>query len=207
MSATSTPPRPRAPRSRSTRCFHPLARPAASRGRSARDARSTASRWWHSPPPAGDGVPRQRHRAAAQRRVLHLRNAGGPARRRVAAGAAFLHHRRRRLRRNRAVAADGPGGRGHEPGRGGPQGHVAPVGARPRASLRSRLRPIDSAREPSAHTGVYLIETATRNVSSTTIRTALQAGRSIADLVPDVVERHIIRHGLYGAVDRLHGNT
>jgi nicotinate-nucleotide adenylyltransferase len=74
-------------------------------------------------------------------------------------------------------------------------------------SLRSRLRPIDTAREPSAQTGVYLIEAATRNVSSTTIRTALQAGRSIADLVPDVVERHIIRHGLYGAVARLHGNT
>jgi nicotinate-nucleotide adenylyltransferase len=67
-----------------------------------------------------------------------------------------------------------------------------------RSTPRENLRP---------STGVYLIEAATRNVSSTTIRTALQAGRSIADLVPDVVERHIIRHGLYGAVARLHGNT
>jgi nicotinate-nucleotide adenylyltransferase len=74
-------------------------------------------------------------------------------------------------------------------------------------SLRARLRPIEAAREPSAHTGVYLIEATTRNVSSTAIRAALHAGRAIGDFVPDVVERHIIRHELYGAVDRLHGNT
>ena len=55
--------------------------------------------------------------------------------------------------------------------------------------------------------GVYLIEAATRDVSSTQIRAALAAGGSIARLVPENVERHIIRHGLYGAVDRLHGDT
>jgi nicotinate-nucleotide adenylyltransferase len=75
-----------------------------------------------------------------------------------------------------------------------------------RTPLRPRVRPLDQAREPSATTGVYLIEAATRDVSSTQIRAALSAGHSIAELVPEGVERHIIRHGLYGAVDPLHGD-
>ena len=41
----------------------------------------------------------------------------------------------------------------------------------------------------------------------TQIRAELTAGRSIADLVPEAVGRHIIKHGLYGAVDGLHGDT
>ena len=76
-----------------------------------------------------------------------------------------------------------------------------------RTPLRPRVRPLDQAREPWAGTGVYLIGAATRDVSSTQIRTELAAGRSIAHLVPQAVERHIIRHALYGAVDRLHGDT
>ena len=74
-------------------------------------------------------------------------------------------------------------------------------------ALHDRIRPLALAREPSAETAVYLIEAATRNISSTQIRSRLAAGQPIDDLVPEGVERHIIRHGLYGAVDRLHGDT
>lgn len=74
-------------------------------------------------------------------------------------------------------------------------------------ALASRVRTLRQGDEPSNETAVYLIDVATRDVSSTQIRTELAEGRSIARLVPPAVERHIIRHGLYGAVDRLHGDT
>jgi nicotinate-nucleotide adenylyltransferase len=74
-------------------------------------------------------------------------------------------------------------------------------------ALGSRVRPLAAAHEPSDQTAVYLIDAATRDVSSTRVRAELAAGGPMAQLVPEAVERHIIRHGLYGAVDRLHGDT
>jgi len=74
-------------------------------------------------------------------------------------------------------------------------------------SLHDRIRALAETENPSDATAVFLIEASTRNISSTRIRERLAARRSIADLVPDSVERHIIKHGLYGAVDRLHGDT
>lgn len=72
-------------------------------------------------------------------------------------------------------------------------------------SLRGRVRTPDAARGDTDETGVYLVDAATRDVSSTVIRSRLAARQSIGDLVPEAVERHIIKHGLYGAVDELHG--
>jgi nicotinate-nucleotide adenylyltransferase len=68
--------------------------------------------------------------------------------------------------------------------------------------LQARVRrPGDALSAPA----IFLIEAHTRDVSSTAIRTRLAAGRSIEDLVPAAVARHIVAHQLYGAVDDLHG--
>lgn len=77
----------------------------------------------------------------------------------------------------------------------------------PALASRVRALALAQAQEPSNETAVYLIDAATRDVSSTVIRDHLSAGQPITSLVPAAVERHIIRHGLYGAVDRLHGDT
>ena len=83
-------------------------------------------------------------------------------------------------------------------------------------ALRPRVRPVPADAFECPTTGVFLIEAATRDVSSTMIRSRLAAGQSIGDLVPPPVARHIAAHHLYarsvrrqpdqGAEDGLHGN-
>jgi len=74
-------------------------------------------------------------------------------------------------------------------------------------ALRSRVRPASGGAFECRNTGVFLIEAATRDVSSTMIRARLAAGQSIDDLVPSPVARHIAAHHLYGAEDGLHGSN
>jgi nicotinate-nucleotide adenylyltransferase len=72
--------------------------------------------------------------------------------------------------------------------------------------LRSRVRvPASRAWNSEDGTAIYLVEARTRDVSSTTVRARLAARKSIDDLVPAGVARHIMAHHLYGAVDDLHG--
>jgi nicotinate-nucleotide adenylyltransferase len=57
-------------------------------------------------------------------------------------------------------------------------------------------------------TAIFLIHAATRDVSSTQIRDRVEAGASLADLVPPRVADYIRRHGLYSftpTADDLHG--
>ena len=57
-------------------------------------------------------------------------------------------------------------------------------------------------------TAIFLIETATPDISSTDIRRRLAAGAAVTGLVCPAVERHIARHHLYEhghSADHLHG--
>jgi nicotinate-nucleotide adenylyltransferase len=74
-------------------------------------------------------------------------------------------------------------------------------------ALRGRTRPLRTAADHAASTGVFLVEAVTRDVSSTTIRGRLQARQPIDDLVPSPVARHIAAHHLYQTDDSLHGHT
>jgi nicotinate-nucleotide adenylyltransferase len=72
----------------------------------------------------------------------------------------------------------------------------------PAASLRTAMpalagRMIDAPATPGPAPAIYLVDAATTPVSSTEIRRAAGAHRSLARLVPPAVEAHIARHGLY----------
>jgi nicotinate-nucleotide adenylyltransferase len=73
--------------------------------------------------------------------------------------------------------------------------------------LRPRIQVAADAAASPAHTGIFLVEARTRDISSTAIRARLAAGLPIDDLVPAAVARHIRQHLLYAAVDHLHGQN
>ena len=74
-------------------------------------------------------------------------------------------------------------------------------------ALRSRVRSPAPDVLAGPATSVFLVEAATRDVSSTDIRARLAARQSIDDLVPLSVARHIAANHLYGAEDGLHGDN
>jgi nicotinate-nucleotide adenylyltransferase len=72
--------------------------------------------------------------------------------------------------------------------------------------LLPRTRPASAVGDRSGYTGIFLVEAATRDVSSTLIRRRIAAGQPIRDLVPAAVARHIAAHNLYRTEDVLHGH-
>ena len=72
-------------------------------------------------------------------------------------------------------------------------------------ALRSRARPASAHADEGGHTGIFLVEAVTRDVSSTVIRGRLAARLPIDDLVPSAAARHIAAHHLY-TEDELHGH-
>ena len=71
--------------------------------------------------------------------------------------------------------------------------------------LRPRVRPASQSFANGPATGIFIVETTTRDVSSTLIRERLVNGRGIDDLVPSAVARHIVAHHLYETEGDLHG--
>jgi nicotinate-nucleotide adenylyltransferase len=81
----------------------------------------------------------------------------------------------------------------------------------PAATMRPRLprladRMIDvRGSGPGARdTGIFLLDAATPDVSSTEVRRRLASGESVNGLVPVSVERHILQHGLYMKATAIH---
>ena len=64
-------------------------------------------------------------------------------------------------------------------------------------ALRNRLRTADRGSVIDGGPGIFLVDAATPDVSSTDIRRRLRAGETISGLVPRQVETHILRHRLY----------
>lgn len=72
-------------------------------------------------------------------------------------------------------------------------------------ALRPRARLASARADIGGRTGIFLVEAATRNVSSTVVRGRLAARQPIDDLVPLAAARHIAAHHLY-TEDELHGH-
>ena len=72
-------------------------------------------------------------------------------------------------------------------------------------TIESRLATPTHTRNDGGPTRVFLVEAATRDVSSTAIRRGLATGDDITTMVPAPVAAHIRKYHLYGAVDDAHG--
>ena len=77
------------------------------------------------------------------------------------------------------------------------------AGLRARAHLGARMRDA-SGRAPARgeSVSIWLVDAATRDVSSSALRRRIGAGQPIDGLVPDAVARHIARHDLYSTQSR-----
>jgi len=73
-------------------------------------------------------------------------------------------------------------------------------------ALRGRTRSAGDRSGDHGPTGVFLVETETRDVSSTMIRQRVAGERPIDHLVPPAVARYIAAHHLYQLDNDLHGS-
>jgi nicotinate-nucleotide adenylyltransferase len=73
-------------------------------------------------------------------------------------------------------------------------------------ALAARMTTGGRGSAAAADASIFLVDAATRDISSTHIRARLARGETAARLVPDLVEAHIVQHGLYAGSPR-HGST
>ena len=74
------------------------------------------------------------------------------------------------------------------------------AGLRAQAQLRARMREAAGGEAAGSESvSIWLVDAATRDVSSSALRRRISAGQPIDGLVPDAVARHIARHDLYSA--------
>jgi nicotinate-nucleotide adenylyltransferase len=73
-------------------------------------------------------------------------------------------------------------------------------------ALAARMTTAEGGTATAAQASIFLVDAATRDISSTDIRARLARGEAVSGLVPAAVERHIAQHGLYAAGPH-HGST
>jgi nicotinate-nucleotide adenylyltransferase len=73
--------------------------------------------------------------------------------------------------------------------------------------VHQRVRAATAQLARAGDHAIVLVEAATRDVSSTSVRARVAAGQPIDDLVPAAVARHIVSHQLYKARPRGPGDT
>jgi nicotinate-nucleotide adenylyltransferase len=71
--------------------------------------------------------------------------------------------------------------------------------------LIPRMHTTAVPRESTNETAIFLVEAATRDVSSSAVRARLSAGLPVEEYVPPAVARYVTAHRLYGAAVDFHG--